>query len=149
MTKHMELEFGYNCKHFLPLFGKCRKLIDNYRTQDNLVMLKWLNSRELLVYLNASPEKLLKQIASDEIKTTVQADGTVSFGVSAAWKYDDCFLVGSGGGCLYFEKHNGKTISCLAQLEDSKGQHPNYKLAPSEAEVKTFEVAVTEIIELS
>ena len=146
VTENMELHFGYNCKNFLPAFGKCRKLIDSYRSRKDLVEQKWLNSRELLVYLNVSKEGLLGQIASGEIKTKIQKDGKVTFGVSAAWQYDDCFLVGSGGQCLYFEEHNGKTISCLTELEGLEAKHPNYSSTPCEADVRTFEDGVFKII---
>lgn len=150
VTKSMELDFGYNCKHFVPAFGKCRKLIDSYRSRKDLVEQKWLNSQELLVYLNVSKKGLLGKIASGEIKTKVQKHGKVTFGVSAAWQYDGCYLVGSGGQCLYFEKHNGKTISCLVQLEGlAAAEHPNYCSTPSEADTRTFEDDVFKIIGMS
>jgi hypothetical protein len=151
----MEWHFGYNCKNFLPIraraagqppFQKCRELIDSYRKRNDLVEQKWLNAPELFVYLNLSKEELLRQITSGEIRTRLQKDGRVAFCVSAAWQYDDCLLASSGGQCLYFEKHNGKTISCLAQLESLDAEHPNAILTPSEADIRTFEDDVIRIV---
>lgn len=142
----MELHFGYNCKHFLPALGKCRTLIDERRTRKELVEPKWLTTRELLIYLNLSQRELLRQIASGEIKTKLQKDGKVTFGVSAAWHYDDCFLASGGGQCLYFEAHRGKTISCLAELEGLEAEHTNCTSAPSRSDVKIFEDGVLKII---
>jgi hypothetical protein len=164
----MEWHFGYNCKHFLPLraraaaddgvpvrgpdrkgqppFQKCRKLIDSYRMRDDLIEQKWLDARELFVYVGLSREELLRQIASGEIKTKLQKDGKATFGVSTSWRYDDCFLATSGGQCLYFEKHHGKTISYLTELKSLDTDHPNVVLTPSEEDLRAFEDYVIRII---
>jgi hypothetical protein len=68
------------------------------------------------------------------------------FGVSAAWQYDGCFLANGGGACLYFDPHAGKAISCLAELKGLEGKHPNYSGVPSEADVRSFENGVIEVI---
>ena len=145
MTETLEWHFGYNCEHFLPTIGKCRRLIGRYGSREDLVERRWLSTHELLVYLNLPEERLLTEVISGEIKTKIQKDGKVVFEVSTSWKYDDCFLVCSGGQCLYFEKHKGKIISCLAELTGSKREHPNRGRAPSEAEVAMFQDAVIKI----
>lgn len=142
----MELEFGYNCKYFLPTLGKCRKLIDSRRDRKDLAEQRWLSAQDLLVYRNTSNEELVRQITSGEIKAKVQNDGKVTFGVSAPWQYDDCFLANGGGACLYFEPHQGKAISCLAELKGLAAGHPNYSSVPSEADVRAFEDRVLKIL---
>jgi hypothetical protein len=143
----MSLHFGYNCKHFLPLFGKCRKLIDIYGRRKDLAEQRWLKTHEVLAYLDMSNEALLERIASGEIKVRLQKDGVAVFCVSVAWQYDNCFLANGGGQCLYFSAHNGRFISCLMDRDDMEPQeHPNYSPGPT-TESKAVEDAVTEIIQ--
>ena len=147
MTERSEWQFGYNCKHLLPSIGKCRILSDRYGSNNALVAQRWLKTAELLVYLGAPREELLGRIQSGEIKTWLQKDGTVTYGISAPWQYDDCFLVSCGGQCLYFEKHNGSKISCLTDLLGLNVPHPNASSAPSQADERAFEESVIEITE--
>ena len=147
----MEYHFGYNCKYYLPTLKKCRILIDNYRKRPDLVEQKWLNTKDLLVYLNLSNKQLIEQIAKGEIKTKLQKDAKtkdnkIMFQISAPWQWDDCFHVDSGGQCLYFEPHDGHKITCLMELNDLNVPHPNIKNIPSEEAIKTFERRVSEIV---
>ena len=146
MTENLDLEFGYNCKRFLPTIGKCRRLIDSYRGRKDLVEQKLLKAGDLLVYLNLSREELNRQITSGEIRAIRQKDGKVTFSVATAWSYDDCFLANGGGQCLHFAPHTGKAISCLDELKGMKGKYSNYGSVPSEAEVRAFEESVIEKI---
>ena len=138
----MEWHFGYNCTYYLPILGKCRILIDNYRNREDLVEQKWLNAKELLIYLGLPNNELIQQMASGEIKVKLPKDSKIMFGVLVAWQYDNCPLANAGGQCFYFESHNGNTISCLMELRGLEDEHPNSKSIPTEEEVKAFESTV-------
>ncbi len=142
----MEWHFGYNCRYFIPALQKCRKLIDNYVKLADLVEQKWLSARELILYLDLSRDALLEQIKLGKIKAKAQKDGKLTFGVFSAWQYDDCFNKCSGGQCLYYEAHNGKKISCLADLNTINTDHPNAALAPTEPDISAFERDVRDVI---
>jgi hypothetical protein len=142
----MELHFGYNCKGFLPTLGKCRTLIDNRKSRKDLVEQRWLTTGQVLVYLNLSHGELIGQITSGEIKVRRQKDGTVMFWVSTTWQHDDCFLANSGGQCLYFAPHAGKTISYLEQRKGIELEHPNYATAPSDAEIREIEHSISPLV---
>ena len=135
----MEYHFGHNCQYYLPILNKCRILIDNYRRREDLVELKWLNTRDLLTYLNLPYEELLRQITTDEIKFKQQKNGIIMFQVLCAWQWDDCPLVSNAGRCFYFESHNGEKITYLIELKSLKPEHPNLKNIPSEEDINTFE----------
>jgi hypothetical protein len=141
----MEYHFGYNCKHYIPTLNKCRVLVDNYRKRADLVEQKWLSTQDLLIYLNLPNEELIGQIATGEIKTRPRKDGTAMFGVSSAWRWDDCPLVSNGGQCFYFDPHDGKKITCLMELKGIEADHPNLRNVPSEEDIRTFERKVIEI----
>jgi hypothetical protein len=146
VTNIMELHFGYNCKHFLPGLGKCRRLIDSYRTRRDLAEPKWIRTQELLTYLNQSNKELFSQITSGEIKVRVKKQGEVLYRVTSSWQYDSCYLVATGGQCLYFAAHTGKTIAYVEECRGMECDHSNYGVAPSEAEIRAFEAGVIEII---
>ena len=147
MTEGSEWQFGYNCKHYTLSIGKCRILSDRYKHSEKLLVQRWLSTADLLAYVSASREELLRQITSGEIKAMFQKDGKMTYGISAPWRYDDCFLASSGGRCLYFEAHNGPKISCLSDLSGLKATHPNVSSAPSEADERAFEESAIQIIE--
>ena len=146
MTKSNGCDFGYNCKLLLPTLGKCRKLIDSYTTRQELVERRWLSTRELVVYLGVPIEERVRRITAGEIAVRLRQDGKVIYQVSASWQYDDCYLLNSGGQCLDFIPHNGVTISCIAERTGLKTDHPNMSLVPSEAEVRSFEDVIRDII---
>ena len=140
----MEWQFGYNCANYLPTISKCRILIDLYRTRKGLTELRWFDSRDVLVYLNAPMHAILDMISSKAIKVKLQKDATAfKFGLSVASAYDDCFLAKTGGQCLYFVAHSGQHIGRTMDL-DKAGvpPHPNLALAPTEKDVGDFEAAV-------
>ena len=142
----MEWHFGHNCKHYLPTLKKRRVLIDNYRKRADLVEQKLLSAEDLLVYLSLPHEDVIGQITTGEIKTKQQKSGKIMFQVSCAWQWDNCPFVSDGGQCFYFEPHDGKKISCLAELKDLEAEHPSLKSMPSEEEVRTFELKAIEAV---
>ena len=146
MIKGDGCDFGYNCKLFLPTLGKCRKLIDSYTTRQELVERRWLSTRELVVYLGVPSEELVRRITAGEIGVRLQQDGKVIYQISASWQYDDCYLLNSGGQCIYFALHNGVTISCIAGRRGLQTDHPNMSLIPSEGDVRSFESVIRDII---
>lgn len=112
-----------------------------------MLEVRWLDTSTLFVYLGLSRQQLLEQVASGEIKTKLQKNGSVEFGVAGAWKYDDCPLADMGGQCLCFSAHGRSRVSWLAQMDDAKlAQHPNNHLVPSEADVEAFEADVLRIV---
>jgi|WetSurMetagenome_2_1015567.scaffolds.fasta_scaffold18864_3 hypothetical protein len=135
----MEWHFGYNCRYYLPTLGKCRVLIDNYASRKDLLEQKWLSTQELLVYSRLSNEELVERIVSGEISARQQKDGKLKFIVLVAAQFDDCPLADAGGQCLYFEMHEGKRISCLIELPALRGEHPNLRDVPSQADITVFE----------
>ena len=135
----MAYDFGCNCRHYLPSLGKCRLFVDRYRARPDLVGERILCTRDVLVYLNLSTEELVGRIASGEIKAKLQKDGKSTFSVRVAWQYDDCPLADAGGHCFRFEAHEGKSISCLAELDAVVAEHPNWERVPSDAEVTACE----------
>jgi hypothetical protein len=70
----------------------------------------------------------------------------LKFGVTVASQFDDCALKGSGGVCLYFEGHNGRTISCLADLKGLDAEHPNKSMVPRESDVRDLEDEIGKIL---
>jgi hypothetical protein len=142
----MQSQFGFNCKQFLPTLDKCRTLINQYGCRKELVVQRWLHTREIMPYLNLSQEELLRRVASGELKSTVQKDRKLKFCVSGAFEFDDCFLAKSGGQCLYFEPRCGTTISCIAERDGLDAEHPNAKDVPTNAEIRTLEDEVIRLI---
>ena len=141
----MDCQFGYNCKFYLPSLNKCRKLVDNYIIREDLVEKKWLSFQDIMVYLGLSNEELMKRITTGEIKAKPKKDGKIIFQVSSAWQWDDCPLTNDGGQCFYFEAHDGKKISCLAELRKINEEHPNTKTI-SEEEIHILETEIMRII---
>lgn len=141
----MVCEFGYNCKHYLPTLQKCRKLIDNYRTRKDLAEQIWLGTEDTLVYLNLSNEALIRGVVSDEIAVK-QLRRKLKFRVTVASQFDDCALKDSGGACLYFARHSGQTISCLADLKNLDAEHPNKSMVPGESDVRDLEDEIGKIL---
>lgn len=142
----MEWHFGHNCKHYLPTLNKCRVLIDNYRKRPDLIERKLLSARDLLAYLSLPHEKVIEQIVAGEIKTKQQKSGKMMFQIPCAWQWDNCPLVSDGGQCFYFEPHDGKKITCLAELKDLESEHPSLESMPSEEEVRAFELRAIEAV---
>jgi len=143
----MEWHFGYNCKHYLPTSNRCRILIDNYRSREDLLEYKWLNTKDTIIYLNLSNEELIRKITTSEIKVKLQKDGKIMFQILSAWKWDDCPLANAGGQCFYFQSHEGKKISYLFDLKKLEVfKHPNLKNIPSEEDIRIFESEVIKII---
>jgi hypothetical protein len=140
----MDWQFGYNCKHFLPTLDKCRKLIDDYRPRQELKEFRnMIKTEELLAYSNLTNDDLVRQIASGEIKVQrLKKDGTLKFGLSTSWSYDDCPLAHAGGQCIDFAPHQGTLISCLAERNDIGQEHPNTATLPSNEDVAVFEKEV-------
>ena len=143
----MDTHFGYNCTYYIPAFRKCRILIAKYRVRGDLVEDRWFDTRDIMTYLALSGEELLRQIAAKELKVHEQKDGRLKFAVSVAYQYDDCPMADTGGQCFYFKGHGGQTISGLIELPGIEGEHPNWKLGPSEDEVGQIEGEIRRIID--
>ncbi len=142
----MICEFGYNCRHYLPKFQKCRKLIDKCRVREELLAEKWLGTQDTLVYLNSTNDAVIKGVVSGEIAAKFQKDRKLMVGLSVAWQYDDCYLKDSAGVCLYFEQHSGRKIFCLADLKHIDSEHPNYRNMPKESDIRTLENDISKIL---
>lgn len=143
----MEYYFGFNCRHYLPTLGKCRILIEKYRQREDLVEKKWLNTQDVMVYLNLTVADLIGQVKSEEIDAKRQKDGKLMFQVLSAWQWDDCPSANAGGQCFYFEPHDGLKILCLAELRNiDRDQHPNMEMIRSEDEVKLAENEIIRMI---
>jgi len=142
----MDLHFGYNCINYLPTMNKCRVLIDNYRTREDLITIKWLSMVDILIYLNLSFEELIKKIKEGDVKVKVQKEGKPVFSCSSAWQYDDCILGNAGGQCYYFKPHNGRRISYLMEMKGIEMMHPNVKSIPSDESIKRFESEIAKFI---
>ena len=104
------------------------------------------NKRDLLLYLNLPHEEVIRQITTGEIKAKQQKSGKIMFQVSCAWQWDNCPLVSDGGQCFYFEPHDGKKITCLAELKGLEAEHPSLKSIPSEEEARAFELRAIEAV---
>jgi len=139
----MEIEFGWNCRCFVPTLQKCRVLIENYSARKDLLEQRWLSTPELLVYLSATQDEILTRILAGEIAAKRQKDGKLLFGISAPWSYDDCYLRGSGGVCLYYKPHAGPKIAFVEQIKQMNVEHPNATAAPTSADVARFEAEVS------
>jgi hypothetical protein len=139
----MNCEFGYNCKHYLPTLLKCRNLIDRFRVQKDLVEDKWLALQDTMVYLNLSDDALVEAVASGDMAVKRKKNGKLTFRVSVAGEYDNCYLT-TAGICIDFEAHHGPKITCLADLKTLNSEHPNK--VPSESEVKAAEAKLAESI---
>ncbi len=121
----MTCQFGYNCKYYLPMWKKCRKLIDKYLLRKNLLEEKWLDIKQAIIYLNLFNEDQLNLIKGNKIKIKRQKEENLRIGILVPWQYDRCGLADSGGECMYFSPHNGKKISYMAELMNIKDKHPN------------------------
>ena len=89
----MGMEFGYNCKLYLPTLGKCRKLIENCRQRPELQKRRWLTAQSALVYLDATEDALIAAVDSGGIEMARRKkDGRMLFAVTVAGEYDDCLF---------------------------------------------------------
>lgn len=129
----MSCDFGYNCAHYVPALGKCRELIRVRGTRPELCEQRWLSAKDALSYLGISVDEMICDIAAKKIGVKVQKDGKLSFAVSGAFRFDDCYLNDSTGVCLYFAPHSGVKIASLADRESVAGKHPNLFEPPTEA----------------
>ncbi len=132
------MHYGYNCRFSLPFQDKCRKLADRFLERDDLIEEKWISIQDAVIYLNITVNDLKGRIGTGQIKTKKSSTGKITLCVSAAWQYDDCPLADAGGQCLFYEPHDERKISCLAEREGIKGEHPNKNLLPSAEELETF-----------
>jgi hypothetical protein len=146
----MEWQFGYNCRHYLPTINKCRILINDYGTREDLLELKWLDTGELLTYIDLPRAELIERIRTKKIQMKpCMKSKSLKYGVRVASEYDGCFLEKNGGQCLYFAPHGDKKISCLLDLNDPSHKHPNYQNVPSEQEINDFEKEVRNLHRLT
>lgn len=148
----MEWHFGYNCKNFVPTFGKCRVLIDLYNKRPDLTADKWLKTRDFLVYWEHSAQELIDQVMRGEVETkkvkkpkNPEEDGYWRFRMRCSWAWDDCALAATGGMCMYFEPHDGKKISCIADIRHLDAEHPNMEKVPSDNDVRLVEDQLSEL----
>jgi hypothetical protein len=135
----MDWQFGYNCRSYLPTIGKCRVLVDLRRTRPDLIEDKWMDAREVLVYLGCGPEDFVSQVDRGQIGVKRLKNGRLRFRVSASWAWDDCPLSHSGGQCLHFQQHDGQKIACLKDLEILTEAHPNMKAVQSDEAISQIE----------
>jgi hypothetical protein len=142
----MDWHFGYNCKYLLPFGVKCRKLIEFYQKRQDLVEEKWISLQQMVIYLNLTAGKLIEIIENKQVKVKRQKDGTIMCKVSGAWRYDDCPLAEAGGQCMFFESHDGQTISYLAEVINIKEEHPNTKLIPTKEELAALEREIVKAV---
>lgn len=148
MTQRHEASwhFGYNCTNYLPTLGKCRVLIQLYNKRHDLVVKKWLNTSNLLLYTGSSQEELVDQILRGDIEMKRRKDGSLVFGTPASWAWDDCPLApDTGGQCLHFEPHDGQKITCIMDLEHLDAEHPNVEDVPSQDAVELFEARLKDV----
>lgn len=135
----MEWHFGQNCANYLPSLNKCRILIDMRSQRAELTEDKWLDPRDILVYMGCSADDLIDSVQTGKVGVKRLKNGRLLFRVSAAWEWDDCPLGDAGGQCMYFEPHGGQRISCLKDLERDHTQHPNVELIPSDDAIRRIE----------
>ena len=133
------MQFGYNCKHFLPWFDKCKYLIDHKELRKGLYSDKWLSIKDALIYASLLDLDLMTLINNKKVKVKKEKEKQqVRLGFFTAWDYDECPLAHAGGQCLFFKQHNRNTISRLSDLERLAGGHPNSPKVPDEKEIKSF-----------
>lgn len=140
------MQFGYNCKNYLPWYEKCSLLIDERKKQKELLETKWISIKEALIYSSLLKFDLLDFIEKKKIKVKKTGKRKVSIGIEAAWQYDECPLAHYGGQCMYFTAHNNMQINCLAEINSINEKHPNTPMIPDEGEVKLFEKQLIENI---
>lgn len=141
------MHFGYNCKHYLPSYEKCRVLIEERKKRKELLELKWFPLKEALLYSRFLDFDLVDFIEKKKIKIKMSGKGDVSIGITAAWQYDECPLAHGGGQCMYFVKHSGKQITCLSEINDVDDRHPNNFNIPSEKEIENVKKVLFMFIE--
>lgn len=141
----MDLDFGFNCQHFLPRLGKCRKTIDDYFSREDLLEDRWVDVGQALDYLGIAGQELIRRVREGEIKSKVIKDGLVAVRVKVRgpWSWDDCPLADTGGQCVDFKAHDGHQVKCVAEIGRSKLRHPNEDLAPSDNVIDEVENALT------
>jgi hypothetical protein len=141
----MSLDFGFNCRHYLPRLSKCRIAIDTYLSREDLLEDRWVDVGQALDYLNASGQELIRKVKEGEIESKIIKDGLVALRVKmrGPWSWDDCPLAGTGGQCIDFKAHGGPMIKYVMEIDRLKLRHPNEDLAPSESVVKEVERALT------
>ena len=136
----MDWHFGYNCRHYIPTLGKCRVLIVRYNKRADLLADKWLDTRDILLYTECSPQELIGQVKRGEVEARyVKKDGSWKFRTRCPWAWDNCALSDTGGQCFYFEPHDGKKITCLMDLRQLDAEHPNLEKVPSDDDVRIVE----------
>lgn len=140
------MHFGYNCKLLLPFRDKCRRLAHDYQKKVNLIEEKWISLQDVIIYLDLPLNEMIEQIKTGTIKVKRKKDGETIFGITAAWQYDDCPLVNSGGQCFYYAPHDGEKISCLVDKENLTIQHPNRELIPDSKKLIKYKQGLMEIL---
>lgn len=133
------MQFGYNCKNYLPWYEKCAILIDERKKQKELLETKWITIKEALIYSSLLKFDLWDFIETKKIKVKKTGKRKVSIGIEAAWQYDECPLSHYGGQCMYFNEYNNVKVSCLSEVNSVNEKHPNMPTIPDESEIKSFE----------
>jgi hypothetical protein len=136
------MHFGYNCKHYLPWFEKCKLMVEKNRNQKDLMETKWLSVREALIYSSLLNMDLVNLVKKKKVKIKKEDKKPIRLGFFTAWDYDECPLAHCGGQCLYFERHDGNKISCVSDLADQRLGHPNSPKIPTDDEIKLLKNAL-------
>jgi hypothetical protein len=143
------IQFGFNCKFFVPQYFKCEKSSQTNLSEKRLIRREWVNINKAILYSKILGFDLIEKIEKHEIKVRCKNTKTTKhcknksndsfvFYIEAAYDDDDCLLCEQGGSCQYFERHEGRQINCLME-KSVVDEHPNFKrFVTNKAEKETL-----------
>lgn len=149
----MEWQFGYNCVHLVPALDKCRVKIDRYNRRADLLVDRWLKTREVLVYTGWSPRELLDRIERGDVHAkkvqkpkNPERDGYLRYRLRCSWDWDNCGMAVTGGACEWYEPTDGPHITCIADLRHWDAEHPNMAKVPSDEGWRLLEGQLSSLV---
>jgi hypothetical protein len=140
MTPH----FGFNCRHFIPRKGMCRRAFHDVGEREVMRCCRWVTAEEAMVYLGVTGTQLVERVGPSDIKRTNAGNVLVRITADAAWNWDHCPLTQAGGQCGFYDEHDGPKISRAREVDRVSGKHPNSVFEPDEDAIVDVERALVQ-----